>query len=91
MRKLTKFFIVIDILIAICFFVVYCPIFKNLQNTIISTAIDTKTHDYIAYTFYSEERVQEVVYADKFEPINVFPFIKKSSTKINKNISNNIS
>jgi len=70
MRKLTKFFIVVDILIAICFFVVYCPIFKNLQNTIISTAVDTKTHDYIAYTFYSEARVKEVIEADKFEPIN---------------------
>ena len=70
MRKLTKWLIAVDILIALCFFVVYCPIFKNLQNTIISTAIDTKTHDYIAYTFYSEERVQEVIDADKFEPIN---------------------
>ena len=70
MRRLTKWLIAIDILIALCFFVVYCPIFKNLQNTIISTAIDTKTHDYIAYTFYSEERVQEVIDADKFEPIN---------------------
>ena len=70
MRKLTKWLIAIDILIAICFFVVYAPIFKTLQNTIISTAIDTKTHDYIAYTFYSEKRVQEVIDADKFEPIN---------------------
>ena len=70
MRRLTKWLIAVDILIALCFFVVYCPIFKNLQNTIISTAIDTKTHDYIAYTFYSEERVQEVIDADKFEPIN---------------------
>ena len=70
MRKLTKWLIAVDILIALCFFVVCCPIFKNLQNTIISTAIDTKTHDYIAYTFYSEERVQEVIDADKFEPIN---------------------
>ncbi len=70
MKRLTKWLIGIDILVAICFFVVYCPIFKNLQNTIISTAIDTKTHDYIAYTFYSEARVQEVINADKFQPIN---------------------
>ena len=70
MKRLTKWFIAIDILIAICFFVVYCPIFRKLQNTIIATAIDTKTHDYIAYTFYSEERVQEVIDADKFQPIN---------------------
>ncbi len=70
MKKLTKWFIAIDVFIALCFFVVYAPIFKSLQNTIISTAVDTKTHDYIAYTFYSEERVQEVIDADKIEPID---------------------
>ena len=70
MRRLTKLLIAVDIIVALCFFVVYCPIFKKLQNTIISTAVDTKTHDYIAYTFYSEERVQEVIDADRIEPID---------------------
>ena len=70
MKKLTITFIILDILVAICFFVVYSPLFENLQNTIISTAINTKTHDYIAYIFYSEEHVNKVIALNNFEPID---------------------
>ena len=67
MKKLTKLFIVLDILVAICFIVVYAPIkpLEDLQNMIIATSIATKTHDYIAYTFWSEDRVNEIAQADK--------------------------
>ena len=61
MKKLTITFIILDILAAICFFVVYCPLFEKLQNTIISTAMVTKTHGYIAHVFYSDERINQVV------------------------------
>ena len=61
MKKLTITFIVLDILAAIGFFVVYCPLFEGLQNTIISTAMVTKTHGYIAHVFYSDERINKVV------------------------------
>ena len=60
MKKLTITFIVLDILAAICFIVVYSPIFENLQNTIISTAYVTKTHGYISHVFYSDERINKV-------------------------------
>ena len=61
MKKLTITFIILDVLAAIGFFVVYSPIFENLQNTIISTAYVTKTHGYIAHIFYSDERINKVV------------------------------
>ena len=61
MKKLTITFIVLDILAAICFFVVYSPVFENLQNTIISTASVTKTHGYIAHIFYSDDRINKVI------------------------------
>ena len=61
MKKLTITFIVLDILAAIGFFVAYSPLFENLQNTIISTAMVTKTHGYIAHIFYSDERINKVV------------------------------
>lgn len=70
MKKLTITFIILDILVAICFFVVYAPLFKTFQYTIISTAINTKTHDYIAYTFYSEEHVNKVVSQNNYIPID---------------------
>ena len=69
MKKLTITFIILDILVAICFFVVYAPPFKTLQYTIISTAINTKTHDYIAYTFYSEEKINKVMALDSYVPL----------------------
>ncbi len=61
MKKLTITFIILDIIVCICFFVVYSPVFENLQNTIISTASVTKTHGYIAHVFYSNERIQKVI------------------------------
>ena len=60
MKKLTITFIILDILVAICFFVVYSPVFETLQNTIISTATVTKTHGYIAHIFYSDDRINKV-------------------------------
>ena len=70
MKKLTITFIILDILVAIGFFVTYSPVFEEFQNTIISTAINTKTHDYIAYIFYSEEHVSKVVAMNSFTPIS---------------------
>lgn len=70
MKKLTIFFIIVDIIVAACFFVAYSPLFENFQNTIISTALITKTHGYIAYTFYSEEHVNKIVSMNSFEPIS---------------------
>ena len=61
MKKLTITFIILDILVAIGFFVTYSPIFENLQNQIIATASVTKTHGYIAHIFYSDERINKVV------------------------------
>ena len=61
MKKLTITFIVLDLLAIIGFIVVYSPFFENLQNTIISTAMVTKTHGYIAHVFYSDERINRVV------------------------------
>ena len=78
MKKLTITFIILDILVAIGFFVTYSPVFEDLQNTIISTAINTKTHDYIAYIFYSEEHVNKVVSMSSFTPIEASPILPEA-------------
>ena len=65
--KLTIFFIIVDMLVAACFVVVYCvPEFKQ---KIIATALATKTHQYIAYTFYSEKTVKEVANQNSYQKI----------------------
>ena len=69
MKKLTIFMGIIDFLIAVCFCLFYGPN-KNFRNTLISTAMVTKTHQYIAYTFYSEETVKKVLEANSYTPIS---------------------
>ena len=68
MKKFTIAAIIIDILVAICFFVTYGV--ESFRNTIIMTSLNTKTHQYIAYTFYSEETIRAVQALDTFTPIN---------------------
>jgi len=67
MKKFTIFIIIIDILVMACFILVYAvPSFKN---KIISTAMVTKSHQWIAYTFYSEKTISEVVSQNKYIPL----------------------
>ena len=64
MKKFTIFIAIIDVIVAACFILVYAvPSFKN---KIISTAMVTKTHQWIAYTFYSEETISKVRAANKY-------------------------
>ncbi len=69
MRKLTILFIVIDVLVAFCFLLFYGP-FESFRNTLVNTAMVTKTHQYIAYTFYSEDTVQKIMDLNKFIPVD---------------------
>lgn len=64
-RKTTILFIVLDILMAICFFLFYGP-FSYFRNLIICTATVTKTHGWIAYTFFSEETINKVKAANSY-------------------------
>ena len=67
MKKFTIFMIVVDILVASCFVLVYgIPSFKN---KIISTAMVTKTHKYIAYIFYDEETIDKVTAQNRYIPL----------------------
>ncbi len=68
MKKLTIFAIIIDLCIAICFFIFYGP-FTYVKNLVISTAMVTKTHQYIAYTFYSENTVKKVLAENAYIPL----------------------
>lgn len=67
MKKFTIFIAIVDVIVAACFILVYAvPSFKN---KIISTAMITKTHQWIAYTFYSEEDISKVTAANKYIPL----------------------
>jgi len=59
--------VILDILVAICFGVTYG--YEKFKNTIIATALNTKTHQWIAYTFYSEEEINYVLSLDSYIPL----------------------
>ena len=68
MKKLTILMIVLDILAGLGFIVTYCVPF--VKNTVIMTALNTKTHQWIAYTFYSDKTINKVLSADSFIPLD---------------------
>lgn len=68
MKKLTIFMIFVDVLVAICFFVTYG--LTNFRNTIIASAMATKSHQWIAHTFYSDEIINKVLAADTYLPFD---------------------
>lgn len=67
MKKLTIVVIILDILVAACFFVTYG--IDSFKNNIISTAMSTKTHQWIALTFYSDVTVNRVLAQDAYIPL----------------------
>lgn len=55
-----KVLIGIDIIVAICFFLTYGPI-NYFRDFLITTAMTTKSHKYLARTFYSESWINKVL------------------------------
>ena len=60
MKLITKLFIIIDIFILLCFFMVYGPI-KGIRTFWITTAMETMNHKYLAHIFYSDEVITETL------------------------------
>lgn len=65
--KLTILFAALDLCAIICFIVVY---FTPLKGLVITTALNTMTHKYLAYVFYSDKTVQDVLNANYSIPVN---------------------
>lgn len=59
-KPLLKGLIVIDVLAVICFFLFYGPI-TYVRDFLITTAMTTRSHKYLARIFYSEELINEVL------------------------------
>ena len=69
MRKTTIFFLLIDLIAIGCFILFYGP-YEEFRNTIVNTAMVTKTHQYIAYTFYDEKTVDKILALNKYIPVS---------------------
>lgn len=67
MKKFTILMIILDVIVASCFILVYAV--PSFRNKIISTAMVTKTHKYIAYVFYDEDTINEVTAQNRYIPL----------------------
>ena len=65
MKLITKLFIITDLFIAICFFIVYGP-FEEIKTFWITTAMETMNHKYLAHIFYSEETITQTLKENYF-------------------------
>ena len=67
MKKITILMVILDVIVASCFILVYAV--PSFRNKIISTAMVTKTHKYIAYVFYDEDTINEVTAQNRYIPL----------------------
>ena len=57
--KTTIVFIILDIIVAICFFIMYGP-WSYIRNLYVTTAMQTMNHKYLAKVFYSDKKINEI-------------------------------
>lgn len=65
MKLVTKLFILIDLIVIACFFLVYGPI-KQIRVFWITTAMETGSHKFLAHIFYSNEAIEKVLKENYF-------------------------
>ncbi|MDD2435272.1 MAG: phosphodiester glycosidase family protein [Bacilli bacterium] len=69
MRKSTIILIVLDVLALIGFFLTYGPI-SYFRNFLVTTAMNTTTHQYLAYIFYNDEMITDILSKNYFIEID---------------------
>ena len=52
--------VIIDLIVAVCFFLTYGP-YSYFRDFLVTTAMTTMTHKYLARTFYSEETINKIL------------------------------
>ena len=67
--KSTIAFIIIDIVVAACFFLMYGP-YGKLRNIFVTTAMNSMHHQYLAKIFFSDEAIQKILASNYFVTIN---------------------
>lgn len=63
--KTTILFIILDLIVAACFFIMYGP-WPKIRNLYVNTAMKTMSHQYLANVFYSDNKVQEIMNSNYF-------------------------
>lgn len=66
--KSTILFILLDLLVAACFFIMYGP-WDTVRNLFVNTALRTMEHQYYANIFYSDKTIQNIQNSNYFVAI----------------------
>lgn len=69
MKKSTIVIIILDILVVIGFFLAYGPV-TYFRNLLVNTAMKTRSHQYFAYIFYTENMVKDILASNYFVTID---------------------
>lgn len=56
--KTTILFIILDLIVVFCFFMMYGP-WSYVRNLFVTTAMQTRSHQYLAKVFYSDESINK--------------------------------
>lgn len=59
-NKTTILFIFLDICAVICFFIMYGP-WNYVRNLYVTTAMQTRSHKYLAKVFYSDQKIEKIM------------------------------
>lgn len=67
--KTTILFIILDIMVASCFLIMYGP-FDYFRNLFVTTAMKTMNHQYLAKVFFSDEAIEKIMANNYFVTID---------------------
>lgn len=67
--KSTIIFIFLDIIVAICFFLMYGP-YDKIRNLYVNTALKTMNHQYFAQIFFNEKTIEKIKQTNYFITLN---------------------
>lgn len=60
MKKLTIILLILDVIALFCLLLAYGP-YSGFRDMFVTTAMDTKSHKYLAYILYSDEQIKKVM------------------------------
>jgi len=67
--KTTILFILLDLCAAVCFFIMYGP-YDYVRNLYVTTAMQTRNHQYLAKVFYSDKQIEKIMNNNYFIAVN---------------------
>ena len=83
--KSTILFVLLDLCALICFFIMYGP-WNYVRNLYVTTAMQTRSHKYLANVFYTDEEIEDIMNSNYFvgvdEDVNLNHIVINTEEKV---------